>query len=151
MRFTSGHKRRTPVCIISWHAYEVDDNNCNYNSIVAFCGKCQGKRQWRKKMKKIEKRCWQTCCIVVFYQSCPLRTAEARAWKKLTNFEKNKLTRWKACANIMTVPRLGRVPCKLNNERNEKHQTGAQKCATRSLREVPGLVNYREKRKDKKF
>ena len=71
--------------------------------------------------------------------------------KKLTNFEKNKLTRWKACANIMTVPRLGRVPCKLNNERNEKHQTGAQKCATRSLREVPGLVNYREKRKDKKF
>ena len=71
--------------------------------------------------------------------------------KKFKKFEKNKLTRWKVYANIMTVPRLGRVPCKLNNERNEKHQTGAQKCATRSLREVPGLVNYREKRKDKKF
>ena len=80
------------------------------------------------------------------------RAAEAVASrKKLTNFAKNKLTRWKTYVNIMTVPRLGRVPCKLNNERNEKHQTGAQKCATRSLRRVPGLVNYREKRKDKKF
>ena len=29
--------------------------------------------------------------------------------------------------------RVGRVPCKLNNERNEKHQTGAQKCATERL------------------
>ena len=25
----------------------------------------------------------------------------------------------------------GRVPCKLNNERNEKHQTGALKSATK--------------------
>ena len=34
-----------------------------------------------------------------------VRAAEARAsGKKLTNFAKNKLTRWKACANIMTVP-----------------------------------------------
>ena len=27
--------------------------------------------------------------------------------------------------------RTGRVPCKLNNERNEKHQTGALKSATK--------------------
>ena len=27
--------------------------------------------------------------------------------------------------------RVGRVPCKLNNERNEKHQTGALKSATK--------------------
>ena len=33
------------------------------------------------------------------------RAAEAVASrKKLTNFAKNKLTRWKPCANIMTVP-----------------------------------------------
>ena len=30
-----------------------------------------------------------------------------------------------------TVPQAGRVPCKLNNERNEKHQTGALKSATK--------------------
>ena len=33
------------------------------------------------------------------------RAAEAVASrKKLTNFAKNKLTRWKPCANILTVP-----------------------------------------------
>ncbi|MCI6226011.1 MAG: hypothetical protein MR622_02415, partial [Clostridiales bacterium] len=31
-----------------------------------------------------------------------------------------------------TVPQAGRVPCKLNNERNEKHQTGALKSATKT-------------------
>ena len=46
---------------------------------------------------------------------------------------------WEACVNIMTVPRLGRVPCKLNNERNEKHQTGAQKCATEKLARSTGF------------
>ena len=51
----------------------------------------------------------------------------------------------------MTVPRLGRVPCKLNNERNEKHQTGAQKSATEKLASVPGLVNYREDVRIKSF
>ena len=29
---------------------------------------------------------------------------EAGPPKKVNNFEKNKLTRWKPCANIMTVP-----------------------------------------------
>ena len=73
---------------------------------------------------------------VIWYSSKAVRkrTAGAGRRKKVDNFAKNKLTRWKACANIMTVPQMGRVPCKLNNERNEKHQTGAQKCATRSLR-----------------
>ena len=28
--------------------------------------------------------------------------------------------------------RMERVPCKLNNERNEKHQTGALKSATKT-------------------
>ena len=86
---------------------------------------------------------------MVFYLSC-LRERR-RVSKKSTTFGKKVLTNAKRCGNIYNVPRLGRVPCKLNNERNEKHQTGAQKCATRSLREVPGLVNYREKCKDKKF
>ena len=33
---------------------------------------------------------------------------------------------------ITNVPQAGRVPCKLNNERNEKHQTGALKSARKA-------------------
>ena len=91
--------------------------------------------------------------MVVWYSNKAVRERAAGAGltKKVDNFAKNKLTRWKVCANIMTVPQMGRVPCKLNNERNEKHQTGCTETCNQSLREVPGLVNYREKRKDKKF
>ena len=53
--------------------------------------------------------------------------------KKSTTFVKKVLTNAKRCGNIYNVPRLGRVPCKLNNERNEKHQTGALKSATKKL------------------
>ena len=73
---------------------------------------------------------------VVFYLSC-LRERR-RVSKKSTTFEKKVLTNAKRCGNIYNVPRLGRVPCKLNDERNEKHQTGAQKCATKKLAQVPG-------------
>ena len=111
-------------------------------------GTCKRAKKPSKISKKGIDKGW-----VIWYSSKAVRkrTAGAGRQKKVDYFAKNKLTRWKACANIMTVPQMGRVPCKLNNERNEKHQTGAQKCATRSLREVPGSVNYRDKRKDKKF
>ena len=42
-----------------------------------------------------------------------------------------------------------RVPCKLNNERNEKHQTGAQKCATKAW--GSGVKSITRGTKDKKF
>ena len=74
---------------------------------------------------------------VVFYQSC-LRERQ-RVSKKSTTFEKKMLTNAERCGNISNVPRLGRVPCKLNNERNEKHQTGAQKCATNKLARSTGF------------
>ena len=48
-----------------------------------------------------------------------------------------------------TVPQAGRVPCKLNNERNEKHQTGAQKCATEAWGGRVKSITCRTK--DKKF
>ena len=49
---------------------------------------------------------------------------------------------------------MGRVPCKLNNERNEKHQTGAQgavktdrsateKLAGTGLSQLPGKVSIK--------
>ena len=44
---------------------------------------------------------------------------------------------------------MERVPCKLNNERNEKHQTGAQKCATEACRD--GVKSITRNCKDKKF
>ena len=42
-----------------------------------------------------------------------------------------------------------RVPCKLNNERNEKHQTGAQKCATEKtwwsrVKSITGKAKYKK-------
>ena len=37
-----------------------------------------------------------------------------------------------AAVVIYQLFRVGRVPCKLNNERNEKHQTGALKSATKT-------------------
>ena len=45
--------------------------------------------------------------------------------------------------------RVGRVPCKLNNERNEKHQTGAQKCATEKtwwsrVKSITGKAKYKK-------
>ena len=86
---------------------------------------------------------------MVFYQSC-LREQHSGS-KKNDNFCKKGVDKREIVWYDTDCSAKGRVPCKLNNERNEKHQTGAQKCATRSLREVPGLVNYREKRKDKKF
>ena len=46
--------------------------------------------------------------------------------------------------------RVGRVPCKLNNERNEKHQTGAQRCATEKLAQV-GLSQLPAKLSIKSF
>ena len=44
---------------------------------------------------------------------------------------------------------MGRVPCKLNNERNEKHQTGAQKCATEKtwwsrVKSITGEAKYKK-------
>ena len=44
---------------------------------------------------------------------------------------------------------MERVPCKLNNERNEKHQTGAQKCATEAWGGRVKSITCRTK--DKKF
>ena len=48
-----------------------------------------------------------------------------------------------------TVPQAGRVPCKLNNERNEKHQTGALKSATKTWES--GVQSITRGTKYKKF
>ena len=45
--------------------------------------------------------------------------------------------------------RVGRVPCKLNNERNEKHQTGALKSATKTWES--GVKSITRGTKYKKF
>ena len=45
--------------------------------------------------------------------------------------------------------RTGRVPCKLNNERNEKHQTGALKSATKTWES--GVKSITREGKYKKF
>ena len=45
--------------------------------------------------------------------------------------------------------RMERVPCKLNNERNEKHQTGALKSATKTWES--GVKSITRRTKYKKF
>ena len=45
--------------------------------------------------------------------------------------------------------RMERVPCKLNNERNEKHQTGALKSATKTWGN--GVKSITREAKYKKF
>ena len=68
---------------------------------------------------------------MVFYQSC-LRERAAGS-KKIDNFCKKVLTNARQFGNILTVPQMGRVPCKLNNERNEKHQTGCTETCNQKL------------------
>ena len=58
-----------------------------------------------------------------------------RGCKKQIEKERKKcLTTMCACSIINLFRVAGRVPCKLNNERNEKHQT-ERRNARRSLRE----------------
>ena len=74
-----------------------------------------------------------------------------KTWKKLKLvLDMAGITRYNK-----TVPQAGRVPCKLNNERNEKHQTGAGKIvkavwnATEACLERVKSITVRGK--DKKF
>ena len=61
----------------------------------------QGKKKDEKKGKKVlTKGGWSG---ILKKLSAP-DGCGAGLQKKLTNFAKNKLTRWKPCANIMTVP-----------------------------------------------
>ena len=54
-----------------------------------------------KKAKKVLTNGWWSGILSKLSRAA----AEAkRLQKKLTNFVKNKLTRWKPCVNIMTVP-----------------------------------------------
>ena len=62
-----------------------------------------------------------------------------------------------AAVVIYQLFRVGRVPCKLNNERNEKHQTGARESLWKRALErnwkacASGVKSITHERKGKKF
>ena len=60
------------------------------------------------------------------------------------------MTNGRTSAKIANVPPLERVPCKLNNVTNEKHQTEALKSAD-EVASSTGLVNYRKEVTIKSF
>ena len=67
-----------------------------------------------------------------------------KTWKKL----KNVLDMAGVSQYNINVPQAGRVPCKLNNERNEKHQTGALKSARKAwgsgVQSITGEAKYKK-------
>ena len=59
------------------------------------------RKKLSKKQKKVLTNGWWSGILSKLSRAA----AEAKRFqKKLTNFVKNKLTRWKPCANILTVP-----------------------------------------------
>ena len=69
--------------------------------------------------------------VMVFYQSC-LRERTAGS-KKIDNFCKKGVDKRETVCYNIDCSAVGRVPCKLNNERNEKHQTGCTEMCSQKL------------------
>ena len=67
--------------------------------------------------------------------------------KSAKNFKK-RIDKERSGQYNINVPQAGRVPCKLNNERNEKHQTGALKSARKAW--GSGVQSITRGTKDKK-